>query len=381
MEVYLDNSATTKPHEKVIEAMMDCLNNNYGNPSSLHKMGVHAEKSVKNARRIIADTLQINESEFYFTSGGTESNNIALYGAAKALRRKGHKIITTQIEHPAVLNVFKDLEQQGFETHYLSVDSYGLIDVEALKEAIDDKTILISIMHVNNELGTIEPLKEIGEIKRKHENIFFHVDAVQGYGKLPIYPHQYSIDLLSISGHKIHGPKGIGGLYINKNIVIPPLIQGGQQEKNMRSGTENVPGIVGLGEAARIIYGDIEKNKEHIQKVRNTLLAGIKKEISDFRINSDDRCLPHILNISFQDVRAEVLLHMLERDHIYVSTGSACSSHKKNSNVLTAIGLSHSEINGAIRFSFSNENTIEQMDYVLESLKKNIASMRKMLRR
>ncbi len=383
MQVYLDNSATTKPLLEVVEVMNDYYQNHYGNPSSLHRMGITAEKGVKSARRIICQWLNIQENELYFTSGGTESNNIALFGAVNALKKKGNKIITTCIEHPAVLNVCKKLEQNGMDVHYVSVNDKGLIDIEAFNDVLDENTILVSVMAVNNELGTIQPIDKIGKQKKFFNNLYFHVDAVQAFGKVPICPKDINVDFLSVSAHKLHGPKGIGGLYIRNGITIQPLMLGGSQERNMRSGTENVPGIVGFGKAVESIFS----TNDHVNKInecKKHLLKGLKQEISDIKINSyeDDRCAPHVLNVSFLGVKAEILLHMLEQDGIYVSTGSACSSKKKSqSHVLKAAGLKAEEIEGAVRFSFSFENDTQEVDYVLEKLKKHVKSIRKMVRR
>lgn len=383
MQVYLDNSATTKPFAEVVEAMNDYYQNHYGNPSSLHRMGMTAEKGVKSARRTICQSLNIKENEFYFTSGGTESNNIALFGAANALKKKGNKIITTCIEHPAVLNICKIFEQNGMDVHYVSVNDKGLIDIEEFNSILDEHTILVSVMYVNNELGTIQPIDKIGKQKRNFDNLYFHVDAVQAYGKVPVRPIDMNVDFLSVSAHKLHGPKGTGGLYIRNGITIQPLMFGGSQERNMRSGTENVPGIVGFGKAVESIF-PTNNHVNIIKENKKYLLKGLKDEIPDIKINSyeDDRCAPHVLNVSFLGVKAEILLHMLEQDGIYVSTGSACSSKKKShSHVLKAAGLKDMEIEGAVRFSFSFENEIQQMNYVLDQLKKHVKSIRKMMRK
>ncbi|NLK72994.1 MAG: cysteine desulfurase [Clostridiales bacterium] len=384
MQVYLDNSATTRPHKEVIDAMIGCYETHYGNASSLHRMGIQAEKMIKDARNSVGQSLNVSDSEIIFTSGGTESNNTAIFGAAEALKRTGNRIITSAIEHPAVLNVCKSLEQNGMDVKYLNVNDKGLIQLDALEEYFNEKTILISVMHVNNELGTIQPIEEIAKYKKSCSKFYFHVDAVQSYGKMKISPKTIGIDLLSVSGHKLHGPKGIGALFIDKSIHIPPLLYGGLQEYGIRSGTENVPGIIGLGQAAAMAYNNLETDINNIKHVRSYLIQGIKEEIKDIRINSyeDDRCIPHILNISFMGIRGEVLLHMLEQAEIYVSTGSACSSKKKGlSHVLKAAGLSNSEIEGAVRFSFSKYNSIEEMDYVLDHLKKGINSIRKIMRK
>lgn len=384
MFVYLDNSATTKPYLEVVEVMKHYLEEDFGNASSLHKMGITAEKAVKGARKIVAASLKVKDNEIYFTSGGTESDNTALFGAANALKRRGKKIITSKIEHPAVLSACKRLKALGYEVVYINVDEKGLLNIEELKDQLDPNTVLISIMHANNELGTIQPLKEIGELKRRQGIAYFHTDAVQSYGKIRLGLEEIGVDMLSLSGHKIHGPKGIGALYLRSGCHIEPYIYGGGQEREFRSGTENVPAIAGLGKCAAMISERIENNAKKISDSRNYLLNGIKTEIKDIKINSyeDERCLPNILNISFLGIRGEVLLHMLEQNDIFVSTGSACYSKKKGqSHVLKAAGLTDKEIEGAIRFSFSEFNNIEEMDHVLYHLKNSVENIRKMTRK
>lgn len=379
MIVYLDNSATTKQYDKVTEDMTRCMKENFGNPSSLHRLGIEAEREVKAVRKAVSNILHAKEEEIYFTSGGTESDNTAIFGAAQAGKRKGKKIITSKIEHPAVLEMCRYLEQkEGFQVVYIDVDKKGKINLEQLEEEIDEQTILITIMHVNNELGTIQPISEVGRMKK--ESTLFHTDAVQSFGKEKINLDSSSVDLLSISGHKIHGPKGIGALYIKRGIHIPAFFYGGGQERGFRSGTENVPAIVGLGSAAQILFNDFEEKQTHVTQVRKHLLEGIKASISDIQVNSpeDESCSPYILNVSFLGCRAEVLLHSLEQKGICVSTGSACSSKKKGSHVLKAAGLSDEAMEGAVRFSFSEENTTEEMDYVLIEIKKAVETMRKL---
>lgn len=384
MFVYLDNSATTKPYDEVVKEMSEVMSSNFGNPSSLHKMGFQAEKKVKESRLRIAEALGADPGEVYFTGSGTEGDNIAILGGARALKRKGKKIITSAVEHPAVLETFKALEQEGFKAVYLDTDSYGTVNTDQLKSELDDETVLVSLMHVNNELGTIQPVEEAGRLVKSLEKTLFHVDGVQSFGKLKMKPVVSAADMVSVSAHKIHGPKGMGALYIKKGVNIKSPVTGGGQEKNIRSGTENVPGIAGFGKAAELAYRDFDKNIENMKSVRKYLLEGIKSEIDDIKINSfeDDRCAASVLNVSFLGVRGEVLLHMLEQKDIFVSTGSACSSNKKGqSHVLKAAGLTDEEIEGAVRFSFSRFNTVEEMDYVIANLKKSVEDIRRVIRR
>lgn len=385
MSIYLDNSATTKPRRTVMEEMINMMEVDYGNPSSLHRMGFNVEKRIENSRQIIAKYLNVNKDEILFTSGGTESNNIAVQGVVNKYKRNGNHIITSTIEHSSVKNVFKYYEDNGYDVTYLNVDINGIVDLNQLEDSITDETILISIMYVNNEIGIIEPIKEIKEIiKRKNKEIKLHVDGVQAFGKIDLDIKGLGIDLFSFSGHKIHGPKGIGGLFIRKGLNLEPIIFGGGQEKNLRSGTENTPGIVGLGKAV----DELDKNfKYEAQKLRELKLYfhnKIVERIEDIKINSflDDRSAPHILNISFRDIKSEVLLHFLENDNIYVSTGSACSSKGKGKNpVLKALSLTDNEVEGAIRFSFSYENTIEELDFVVEKVKNAVEEIRKITKR
>lgn len=382
MFVYLDNSATTKPYDAVIAEMIKYMDTHYGNPSSLHRMGITAEKAVREARKLVAASIGAREDEIYFTSGGTEADNMALFGAAQARKRRGDKIITSKMEHPAVLESCRKLEESGFRIEYLPVDRNGIINMQALESMLDDRVILISIMHINNEVGSIQPIAEIGELKRRFETqrgteILLHIDAVQSYGKLPIRVD--GIDLLSVSGHKIHGPKGVGALYIKKGLNIIPSLFGGGQERGLRPGTENVPAIAGFGVAADICSRNINQRIETLRTVKTYLTEGIRNEIPDVVFNSSDVGSASILNVSFLGVRGEVLLHTLEQSEIYVSTGSACSSNKKGqSHVLKAMGRSDKEIEGAIRFSFSEFNTIVEMDYVLSQLKNAVQKFRKL---
>ncbi len=385
MIVYLDNSSTTKPSKEVVEIMLKVLNEQYGNPSSLHHMGVEVEKLMKGARRQVSKALRANEKEITFTAGGTEANNIAILGSIEANKRKGNTIITTKIEHPSVINVYKYLETKGFNVVYLDVDIYGRLNIDQLKANISNSTILISVMHVNNEIGTIQPVKEIGNILKKEKlNIAFHMDAVQSFGKVPFSPSNLGTDLVSISGHKIHGPKGVGVLFKRKEMKISPIVFGGNQEEGIRSGTENIPGILGIGVAAEHIYLNSDENIKAIESLKAKFIGLVKSEISDIKINSPEieDSAPHIVNISFLGTRGEVLLHLLEQDNIYVSTGSACSSKKDSkSHVLKAIGLKDEEIQGAIRFSFSEYNTLDEIYYVVEKLKNHVKDLRKIIKR
>lgn len=385
MEVYFDNSATTKPSKKVKDMVVKALDEYYGNPSSLHHKGVEVEKLMKVARRQVSKALGVNEQEIFFTSGGTEANNMAILGGVGANKRKGNTIITTKIEHPSVLNVYKHLESIGFRVLYLDVDFQGKLNMEQLSTYLNEDTVLISIMHVNNEIGVIQPIKEISTLIQKQKlDTVFHMDAVQSFGKIPLNPSGLGVDTVSISGHKIHGPKGIGALYKRKGLNLQPTVFGGNQEFGMRSGTENTPGILGLGVASDDINNNIENNINHLKNLKRSFVDLIKTEISDIKINGPvgEGTAPHIVNISFLGTRGEVLLHLLEQDSIFVSTGSACSSKKDTkSHVLKAIGLKDEEIEGAIRFSFSHYNNIQEVYYAVDKLKKHVKDLRKVLKR
>jgi cysteine desulfurase len=372
--IYLDNSATTRPYDAVISAVGHFMEEEYGNPSSLHRMGLQSEKAVKQARRQIAQGLNCQDNQIVFTSGGTESDNLAIFGAAAALGRRGNHIVTSQIEHPAVLEACRKLEQQGFTVDYLPVDQWGTVSADQLSQAVTDKTILVSFMHVNNEVGTIQPISQIASVKGK---ALFHVDGVQSFGKLPLSAG--AADLISISGHKIHGPKGIGALYIAKNAKIIPQMLGGGQENGLRSGTENVPAIAGFGVAAEMAFANLTERNKHVAQIKQRLLDGILELIPDIVVNSPEWSSPYILNVSFLGTRGEVLLHQLEQQGIYVSTGAACSSNKKGkSHVLLAMGKSEKEIDGTLRFSFSEFNTLTQMDEVLDKLNGAVTKFRKL---
>ncbi|MGN0328193.1 MAG: cysteine desulfurase family protein [Lachnospira sp.] len=385
MEAYLDNSATTKCADAVVETCVKVMQTDYGNPSSKHMKGVDAEMYIKEARQIIAKSLKCLDKEILFTSGGTESNNLAIIGTAMANKRKGNHVIVSSVEHSSVKEPFNFLEQQGFRVTYLPVDKKGVVDIDELKAALDDETILVSVMYVNNEIGTVEPIEEIGHvIKGYNPDIVYHVDAIQAYGKYRIYPNKLNIDLLSVSGHKIHGPKGSGFLYIKDKTRIKPIIYGGGQQKGMRSGTENVPAIAGLGKAVSLIYNDTFDEKiEHLYELKDYFIDEISK-LPDVQINSEKgkASAPQIVSVSFKGVRAEVLLHALEDQQIYVSSGSACSSNKPGlSNTLVAIGLDKSLLDSTLRFSFCYETTKEELDYTLENLEKLLPVLRKYTRR
>lgn len=391
MQVYLDNSATTRQYDEVTETMLVYMREDFGNPSSLYRPGIQAEKAVRGARRELARAFSCQEEEIFFTSGGTESDNTAIFGAAASGKRQGNRIITTNVEHPAVLEAMKRLEDEGFDIVRISVNGDGGVSAETIFEAVNEKTILISVMQVNNETGMVMPVSEIAAMKEQYNRehgtkILFHTDAVQAFGKMKVLAP--GVDLVSVSAHKIHGPKGIGALYMRKGVKIRPYIVGGGQEHHFRSGTENVPAIAGFGTACGLAYDHLSERIAHMTETRDYLLKGIEAEIPDIRINSVREgtesgeaglCCPSVLNISFLGTRGEVILHTLEQDGIYVSTGSACSSNKKGrSPVLTAMGLSDKEIEGAIRFSFSEENTKEEMDFVLSKLKDAVLRFRKL---
>ena len=367
MEAYFDNSATTKVLDCVKDAVVDAMCVNYGNAAAKHRKGVEAENLIREAKKAIADTLKVQEKEILFTSGGTESNNTALIGTALANRRAGKHLITTGVEHPSIYNTMSFLEM-GFEVTYLPVDHLGHISLEDLEKAIREDTILVSVMYVNNEVGAVEPIEAISQcIKKKNPKTLFHVDAIQAYGKYKIRPKKQGIDLLSVSGHKIHAPKGIGFLYIRDGVKIRPILFGGGQQKGMRSGTENVPGCVGLGVAAREAYKDFDARIEKLYTLREHLIAGLKP-LGGVTINgSEDRTnAPQIVSASFEGVRSEVLLHALEDKGVYVSSGSACSSnHPGISGTLKGIGVKKELLDSTIRFSLGDLNTEEEVDYAI----------------
>ena len=387
MEAYLDNSATTRCSDRACQLMVDLLTKDYGNPSSLHMKGIEAERFVETAKKKIAKTLRVSEKEIIFTSGGTESNNLAIIGAAMANRRAGNHIITTSIEHASVENPMEFLKEQGFDITYLSVDENGIISLEELEEAVTEQTILVSMMQVNNEIGAIEPVAEAAEIiKKKNPNTLIHVDAIQSYRKMYIYPKKLGIDMLSVSGHKIHGPKGSGFLWVKEKTKLKPLILGGGQQKGMRSGTENVPAIAGLGEATEEIYENLEEKRAHLYRLKQRFIDGIEKlEGTHVNGKTGEDSAPHIVSVSFEGIRSEVLLHSLEDRGIYVSSGSACSSNnhagkQKGSKTLRNIHLKENLLDSTLRFSFSVHTTEEEIDYALEVLGELLPVLKKYTR-
>ena len=382
-EIYLDNAATTRVCEPAIEAMEAAMRTDYGNPSSLHGKGIRAEQIVKDARQAVAKSLKCEPKEILFTSGGTESNNLALFGTAEAKKRSGKHIITSSIEHASVYNPLIRLEEQGYEVTYLPVDSNGIISVEALQKALRKDTVLVSIMAVNNEIGAVEPISELAAVAHRfNPEILFHTDAIQAYGKIPIVPKKLGVDLLSVSGHKLRAPKGSGFLYIRDKVRILPRILGGGQQNNMRSGTENVPAIAGLGAAVsdwfsnrdRYVAGMADRKTEFVRRISEMPWAKVNAVFAESSETESvaervSRTAPHIVSVSFDSVRSEVLLHALEDYGIYVSSGSACSSnHPAISGTLTAIGVMKQYLDSTLRFSFSPETTVEDIDETVRAL-------------
>ncbi|HEX2945785.1 MAG TPA: cysteine desulfurase family protein [Clostridia bacterium] len=373
-EIYLDNSATTRQYDDVTELMADVAANKYGNPSSLHTKGIEAEKLVSSARKEIADSMGAEPREIYFTSGGTESNNLAIRGYLDANPRKGKHIITSKIEHPSVLEVYRHLEEHGYLVDYIGVDENGLMDLQELRNKISAETSLISFILVNNETGTIQQIGRIAAIRDElSPQAVIHADAVQAYGKLRIIPERSGIGLMSVSSHKIHGPKGVGALYSSRRIRIKPLFYGGGQEALLRSGTENVPGIAGFGLAAKLTFEKLEANYEKADLLKKHFIELLASSGLEHRVNSPEKGSPYVINISFANVRAEVLLHHLEQKGIFISTGSACSSHKNTrSHVLTSMGVPAALTDGAVRFSLSGFNTPQEIEQTVEALKEII---------
>ena len=380
MEAYFDNSATTRCYPEVAEIVVKTMTEDFGNPSAMHLKGVEAEKYVREAAQILAKILKVNEKEIIFTSGGTESNNLALFGGADANKRSGNHIITTSVEHAAVGQPAERLEQMGYEVTIVPVDHRGVVQLEALEKALRPDTILVSTMYVNNEVGAVMPVEEIAKlVHEKSPKALYHVDAIQAFGKYRIYPKKAGIDMLSVSSHKIHGPKGVGFLYINEKARIQPQILGGGQQAGMRCGTDNVPGIAGLGVAAKMVYTDFDEKIEHMYQLKERLAEGFLK-LPDVRLNGMEirEGAPQILSASFLGVRSEVLLHTLEEKGIYVSAGSACSSHKrKAAGTLSAMGMEAAQRESTLRFSFSEENTFEEVDYALEVIGQVLPMLRR----
>lgn len=380
MEAYFDNSATTRCYPEVAEIVVKTMTEDFGNPSAMHLKGVEAEKYVREAAHTLAKILKVNEKEIIFTSGGTESNNLALFGGADANKRSGNHIITTSVEHAAVGQPVERLEQMGYEVTIVPVDHRGVVQLEALEKALRPDTILVSTMYVNNEVGAVMPVEEIAKlVHEKSPKALYHVDAIQAFGKYRIYPKKAGIDMLSVSSHKIHGPKGVGFLYINEKARIQPQILGGGQQAGMRSGTDNVPGIAGLGVAAKMVYTDFDEKIEHMYQLKERLAEGFLK-LPDVRLNGMEirEGAPQILSASFLGVRSEVLLHTLEEKGIYVSAGSACSSHKrKAAGTLSAMGMEAAQRESTLRFSFSEENTFEEVDYALEVIGQVLPMLRR----
>jgi len=389
MEIYLDNSATTRVLPEVAQLMTRVMCEDYGNPSSMHRKGVEAESYIRYAKETLARLLKVSEKEIIFTSGGTESDNMALIGCAMANMRRGRHLITTRIEHPAVLQTMNYLESQGFQVTYLPVDKTGRVRLEDLQRAIRPDTILVSMMYVNNEIGSLQPIAEAGAlIKRMNPAILFHVDAVQGFGKFKIYPKKLNIDLMSVSSHKIHGPKGVGFLYVGEKVKILPITYGGGQQKNMRSGTENVPGIAGMAKAAELLYEHLDEEVNHLYELKEYFIKGVTA-MEGIQVNGlipgDADCrgtAPHVVSVSVAGVRSEVLLHALEDKGIYISAGSACASNKpQTSETLKAIGLQREYWDSTIRFSFSVLTTKKEIEETLQVLYELIPMLRKYTRR
>ena len=377
--IYLDNAATTKTRPEVVEAMLPYFTEYYGNPSSVYELAAPCKKDVTHARETIANSIGAKTNEIYFTAGGSESDNWAIKAAAEAYQSKGKHIITSKVEHHAVLHTCQYLEKQGYRVTYLPVDADGVVSVEALKKAIDDETILVSIMMANNEIGTINPIEEIGAICRENK-VLFHVDAVQALGTLPIDVEKMKIDMLSMSAHKLYGPKGVGALYVRKGIRIPSFIHGGAQESKRRAGTENVAGIVGFGKAVELAVAEMEERNAKLREMRDRLIDGVLETIPHSRLNGHrTKRLPGHANFSFEFIEGESMLMLLDMNGIYASSGSACTSGSLDpSHVLLAIGLPHEIAHGSLRLTFGRENTMEDVDYILEKLPPIVQRLRDM---
>jgi cysteine desulfurase len=377
--IYLDHCATTPVHPDVLEAMLPYLNNNYGNPSSAHIFGKKAQNAINEAREKVASLIQCAPHEIIFTSGGTESNNLAIRGIVNAHKEKGNQIITSKIEHHSVLNTFQYLETEGFQVTYLPVDQLGVVSSELLKESISYKTILVSIMHANNEIGTIQPIEKISGTL-KEIGITFHVDAVQTVGKISVNVTDLRVDLLSLSGHKIYGPKGVGALYVKDGIKLSPIFYGGHQERNIRSGTENVPAIVGLGKACELLKESTIKVKNNIELLRDRLQRLISEKIPNINVNGHPKLkLPHVLSVSIDSVIGEEIVRELDKRGIAISAGSACTSgHIEISHVISALGMQQSRARGTVRFSLGRYNTEKEIDYTAQTLADLVEHIRSM---
>ena len=379
MEVYLDNSATTRPYPEVIQEMQRIMAEEYGNASSLHRRG-RAERIMSSSRQVLAEILGVKSGEIIFTSGGTESNNLAIQGIARRYRRRGNHLITTAIEHSSVLQPLQQLEKEGFEVTYLLPDSKGVIEPQKVAEALTPRTVLVSIMHVNNEIGSVQPISQISSIiKNENPEVIFHVDAVQSFSKLPVSPEEQVIDALSLSAHKYHGPKGIGALYIREGVVLNPLFWGGGHERGLRPGTENTPAAAGMALAARLSFNGRKEKIRRLYSFKEKIISSIEREHPWARLNGPrEEGAPHIFNISFPGLKGEIILHALEEHSIYVSTGSACHSDSKEpSHVLKALNVDKDSLEGAVRFSLSFLNTEEEIDYAADRINSVIAELKK----
>ncbi|MGI6319281.1 MAG: cysteine desulfurase family protein [Dethiobacteria bacterium] len=380
-EVYLDNSATTRPYPEISKEVQRIMLEEYGNPSSLHRRGSEGERLLQSSRQILAEILDVSDNEIIFTSGGTESNNMAILGVARRYKKRGNHLITTSIEHSSVLEPFNQLEKEGFEVTYLIPDNKGIVSPEKVAEALTSRTILVSIMHVNNEIGSIQPISQISAVLQgRNPDIVFHVDAVQSFTKLPLSPNDQGIDILSISAHKFHGPKGVGALYLREGILLEPLTRGGGHEKGLRPGTENTPGIWGMALAAKLSYENRKEKMEILQSLKERFITSLEREHPWIRLNGPDKeeGAPHIFNISFPGLKGEVVLHALEEHGIYVSTGSACHSNANSpSHVLQAIKLDKESLEGAIRFSLSHLNTREEIEYAITKTISVVSGLKK----
>lgn len=385
MEVYLDHAATTPCYAEVAQKVATLMCDQYGNTSSLHKKGIEAERAVRRAREDVASLLKVDEKEIYFTSGGTESDNTAVFGAAARMGRRGRHIVTTSIEHPAVLESVRKLEAEGFAATYVEPDKDGVVTEQAIQKALRPDTILVSVMHVNNEIGSVQPLAEIGRaVKEYNKEIIYHSDCVQSFGKMLIRPRKWNLDMISVSGHKFHGPKGTGVLYVREGTGILPILSGGGHQRGMRPGTENVPAACGLALAGQMCYEHLDEKRERMYRLKERLAAGLEK-IGDVHIQGSidrEKTAPHVLAAAFKNVAAEVLLHTLEENGVYVSSGSACSSnHPSVSHVLHAIQAPPDTLKCTIRFSLGESTTEEEIDYTLECLYNCVPRLRKFVRR